>query len=131
MLYGITSGDVTTQGYPLPYAFSGSSRREETDISEILDRSFSILARQKSLKKPSFYRSLLSSFEIDLSSVHPRFVPMTSTSLFEEFHEEIIHKEMLGIDTIVRMPPVKEYTMLVRVKSIEKAIPRVIEPEGY
>lgn len=35
----------------------------------------------------------------------------------------------IEFDIVVRVPPVKEQTILVRVKSIEKAIPHVVEPE--
>lgn len=131
MLYEITSRDVTIKDYPIPYAFTGGSRREETDISEILDWMFFVLTRQELFKKPFFCRNLLSSFEIDLSSVRPHFEPRIETSLIEESYEEILPEEMLEYDVVVRMPPLKEYTMWVKVKSVERATPRIVEPEGF
>ena len=130
MSYEITSRDVTVQDYPIPYVFTESSKREETDKNEIIDWLFSALMRQ-GWKNPVFYRSLLSSIEIDSSSVRPHFEPINRTSLIEEYFEEILLEEPLEYDIIVRMPPVKEYTMWVKVKSVEKATPRIVEPEGF
>ncbi len=129
MLYEITSRDVTTKDYLIPYAFTGSSMGEETDISEILERLLFALIRQELFRQPFFYRSLLPSFEIDLSSVHPHFEPITGTSLIEEFYEEILPEETLEYDIIVRMPPRKRYTIELEVKNIKKAEPRIVEPE--
>lgn len=129
MMCGITAQDVTTRDYPISYAITGSSRREETDIGEILDRIFSGLRRQELMRPPSFYRSLPPLSEIDLSSVHPYFEPMTMTSLVEESCEEIAPEETLEYDTIVRMPPRKRYIIDLEVKSIKKAEPRIVAPE--
>lgn len=38
-------------------------------------------------------------------------------------------QEILEHEIIVRMPPVKEYTKRVRIKSIEKGKPHIVEPE--
>ncbi len=129
MSYEITSRDVTTKDYPIPYAFTGSSRREEMDINEILDWLCFVLIRQELLRQPLFYRSLLPSFEIDLSSVRPQLEPMTMTSLIKESYEEILPEEMLEYDVVVRVPPRKKYTIELKVKSIKKAEPRIVEPE--
>jgi len=131
MLYEITSPDVTTKDYPIPYAFTGSSTREETDMSEILDWLFFVLMRQELRKKPSLYRSLLPSLEIDLSSVHLQFESKIETCVTELLSEEDIVSGMLKQDFIVRMSPVKEFTLWVRVKSVEKATPRTVEAEGF
>ena len=131
MLSEIASQVVTTKDYPVPSPFTGGSRREEADISEILDWLFFTLTRQGLLKKPFPYRSLPASFEIDLSSVRPHFEPMSETYVTEVLSEEDIINEILEHDFIVRMPPVKEYTMWVKVKSVEKATPRIVEPEGF
>lgn len=129
MLYEITSRDVTTKDYSIPYPFTWSSRREESDINEILDWPFSVSLKQELLRQPFFYRSLLPSFEIDLSSVRPYFEPMNRTSLIEEFYEEILPEETLEYNIIVWMQPRKRYTIELEVKSIKKAEPRVVEPE--
>ena len=43
--------------------------------------------------------------------------------------DEIIAAEMLEHDFVVQMPPVREYTVRVRIKSIEKATPYIVGPE--
>jgi hypothetical protein len=129
MLCEITSGDVMTKDYPIPYVFTGSSRSEETDIGEILDWFFFILMRQELLKKPLFYRSLLPSFKIDLSSVYPLFEPMSETYVTEVLSEEDIISEVLEHDFVVRMPPRRRYAIELEVKSIKKASPRFVESE--
>jgi hypothetical protein len=131
MLCEVTSRDITTKDYPIPYVFTGSSRREETDVSEILDWLSFASMRQGLLKKPSFRRSLLPSFEIDLSSVYSQFESKIETYVTELLSEEDIVSGMLKQDFIVRMPPVKEYTVWVKVKSVEKATPRIVETEGF
>ncbi|MCD6231266.1 hypothetical protein J7K28_01375 [Candidatus Aerophobetes bacterium] len=103
--------------------------KEEIAIREMLNWPLFSLIKQKLLTK-LFYQSLLASFEIDLSSVYPRFEPVTITSSVEEFYEEILPEETLEHDIIVRMPPVKQYIIEVKIKSVEKAIPRIVEPEG-
>lgn len=129
MVCGITSQDVTTRDYPISDALTGSSRREETDISEILDRRLFVWRRQELGRQPFFYRTLPPSFEIDLSSVRPYFKPMTMPSLIETFYEETPREETLEYDIVVRMPPRKRYTVELEVKSIKKAEPRIVEPE--
>ena len=125
----ITSQDITTRAYPILHALTGSSRKEETDITEILDWQLSVLMSQKLPKNPFSYRSLLPSFEIDLSSVHPHFDPMSETYVTEVLSEEDIINGMLEHDFIVRMPPKRRYAIKLEVKSIKKAEPRFVEPE--
>lgn len=131
MLREVAPEDVATKDYSFPYAFTGSSRREETDIGEILHRLVFVFIRQGLVRQPFFYRSLLPSFEIDLSSVYSQFEPKVETYVTELLSEEDIVSGMLEQDFIARMPPVKEYTMWVKVKSVEKATPRIVEPEGF
>lgn len=131
MVHEVTSRDITTKDYPIPYPFTGSSWREETDISEILDWFFFVLMREELLKKPFFYRSSLQSFEIDLSSVYSQFESKIETYVTELLSEEDIVSGMLKQDFIVRMPPAKEYIVWVKVKSVEKATPRIVETEGF
>ena len=47
----------------------------------------------------------------------------------EDISDEDIMIAMLDNDFIVKMPPKKEYKIRVKVISIEKASPRVVEPE--
>ena len=129
MLGEIASQVVTTKDYPVPSPFTGGSRREETNMSEILDWQVFVLTRQGLLKNPFFYRGLPAPFEIDLSSVYPYFEPLTRTSLTEEFYEEILPEEMLEYDIVVRMPPRRRYTIELEIKGIRKAEPKIVEPE--
>lgn len=131
MMYQLTLQDVTYRDYPIQYPPAGSSMKE-IDISEVLDSLFSIWIRQKRLKEPFSYQNLLSLFEIDLSSVWPRFEAKSETTLMEikEICEEMIVAGMIKHDFIVQIPPIREYALRVRVKSIEKATPHIVEPEG-
>ena len=47
-----------------------------------------------------------------------------------EEDERKIPEDMLEFDIVVRMPPMKEWSARVRVKSVEKATPCIVEPEG-
>lgn len=130
MLSGMTSEEAKIKDYLTPYAFTGSSMEEEIYISEVLDWLTSDLIKQDLFAKLFFYPSILSLFEIDLSSsVNPYFEPIARTSLTEEFHEEILPKEVpeLEYDVTVRIPPVREYTIQAKIKSVEKATPRIVE----
>lgn len=129
MLHEVTSRDITTKDYPIPYPFTGSSSREEMDLSEILDWFLFVLMRGELLKKPIFYEGLLPSFEIDLSSVYSQFESKIETYVTELLSEEDIVSGMLKQDFIVRMPPRKRYTIELELKSIRKAKPRIVEPE--
>ncbi|GAG41352.1 unnamed protein product [marine sediment metagenome] len=46
----------------------------------------------------------------------------------KELTDEEIFEEMLECNTVVRMPPVKEYTIKVKIESIKKATPKIVEP---
>ena len=129
MLDDIVSQVVTTKDYLVSSPFTGGSRREETNVSEILDWPVFVLRRQELLKKPFFYRSSLLSFEIDLSSVYSQFESKIETYATELLSEEAIVSGMLKQDFIVRMPPRKRYTIELELKSIRKAKPRIVEPE--
>lgn len=130
MMYQLTLREVTSQDYPIRYPPSGSST-EEMEIGEILDSLFSIWIRQKQ-PKDIFYQNLLPLLEIDLSSVRPCFEIKSEMSMMElkEVSEERIVARMIKHDFIVQMPPIREYTLRVRVKSIKKATPHIIESEG-
>ena len=119
MLCEVISQDITAQDYPIPYPFTGSSRKEDTDISEILDWPVQVFS----------YQSLQPLSEIDLSSVHPKFEVVSETYATENLTEENIIDEMLEYDIIVRMPPRRMYTVTLEIMSIKKAEPRVVEPD--
>ena len=48
------------------------------------------------------------------------------TRRIQEITEELIPED-IEFDIVVRMPPVKEQIVVVRVKSIERATPHVVE----
>lgn len=128
-MYEITFRDVTTKYYPITNIFRESSSREE--IGGIQDWLFFSLMNQKFSKKPLFYISLRSLFEIDSSSVYPRFTPINKTSLIKEPYKETPSEEILEYDIFVRMTPIKKYTIRIKVKNVKKATPRIVEPEGF
>lgn len=125
MSYEITSQDIKIKLYPIRYC---RSRREE---SNLLDETLERLL----LGTPGFptllYQSLTSMFQVDVSSIYPHFKPRSETSLIEEFYGEISREETLEHDIIVRLAPIREYTVRVKIKDVEKATPRIVEPEGF
>lgn len=92
-----------------------------------------------------------SQFETDVSSIRPIFIKSNSETLFlyENNSDKFLLKNVLALDEvvsdiisdedimiamqdhelIVKMPPIREYKIRAKVKSITKASPRVIEPE--
>lgn len=83
MSYQPASQEVTCKDYPVQYTASGSSMRG-IDISEISDRLYSILIRQKPSDGSVYYYSLLPLLEMDMSSVMPCFKPKLKTETYSE-----------------------------------------------
>jgi len=80
----VTTQTVTSQVTPVESPPSGSSVRE-VDTSEVLDRLFSLLTREKRFK--GHFASNLSPLPwlvVDFSSVQPHFEVRSETSLAEE-----------------------------------------------
>jgi len=125
MMYQLTTQDVTYQDYPIQYSSSPSTGIE--DIDNIRDSVLSNWLQE------GFRRlfSLIPLFKVDLSSIKPHFEIKNETSLIEEIFEKTIPEDMLEFDIVVRMPPMKEWSARVKVKSVEKATPRIVEPEGF
>lgn len=131
MLEEATISSITTKNRLLPYLISRGSRVERIDQTNIPGYwPIIILARLGFLQRISNYRSLPSPFEVDSSSVLPQFEPVSRTSFGDET-KEIFLAEALEGDIVIRVPPVSEGTIRVKVKSIERAVPRVIEPEEF
>ncbi|HIE14475.1 TPA: hypothetical protein EYP70_04310 [Candidatus Bathyarchaeota archaeon] len=128
-MYQLTIQDVTYRDYPIQYFSSPSTRIEEIDIIDVRDSILSNWVRER-LKRP-FYHSLISLLETDLSSIRPHFEIKTETSTFAQTLERRIPEYTLEFDIVVRMQPMKEWSARVRVKSIEKAKPSIVEPEGF
>ena len=125
----ITTQEVTNQDYPIQYPSSPSTSIEEMDMREFLINILSNLVRQN-IKQPP-YRSLISILETDLSSIWPHFEIKTETALFEETLVEKFMEDMLELDIVLQIPPIREQTARVKVKSVEKAKPHIVEPEGF
>jgi len=126
----ITMQEVTTPAYPLQYPSSPSTSLEEMDRKDLLVSVISNMMRQQNLRR-GFYRSLMSAFETDFSSIRPHFEIKNETTLFEERTEvEKFMEDNLEYDIIVHLPPTRERIVKVKVKSIENAELRVVEPEG-
>ena len=71
------------------------------------------------------------SFKIDESTVNPRFEPKTETYSTESFKEEDIISSMLENDFIVKLHPVSEFTIRVRIKKVENGKLRIVEPKDF
>jgi len=129
MQYQIAWQDVTYISSLKSFMHTGSS--VEIDTVEELDILFASLMNQR-FKRLILYRSLLPLFEIDLSSVRPRFDMKSETfeTGVKEIFEDIIVTEMLKYDIVIRLPPVREYPIKIKVEKVEKATPCVVEPEG-
>jgi len=125
----ITMQEVTNQDYPIQYLSNPSTSIEEMDIRDFLINILSNLIRQN-VKRPS-YLSLISILETDLSSIWPRFEIKSETALLEETFVEKFMEDMLEFDIVVQMPPLREWSARVKVKSVEKAKPHIVEPEGF
>jgi len=125
----ITIQEVTNQDCPIQSLSNPSTSMEEMDIEDFLINIISNLIRQN-VKRP-FYRSLISILETDLSSIWPRFEIKSETALLEETFVEKFMEDMLEFDIVVQMPPLREWSARVKVKSVEKAKPHIVEPEGF
>ena len=128
-MYQLTNQDVTHRDYPIQYFSNPSTGIKEIDTENLRDSVLSKWIRERP-KRP-FYHSLIFLFETDLSSIWPRFEIKSETSMLEEILGRETPEDMLEFDIYVRMPPMKEWSQQVRVKSVEKAAPRIVEPEGF
>lgn len=126
MVYEVTSQDLTFEEYQTQCAFAGSSKIDEREKGD--DRLPFVLGK-KLVKKPFTYR-LLPLFDVDISSRYPHLKAKSVSALSEKVFDEALPEEMMEYDVFVRMPPLRDYTIRVKIKSVEKAIPRVVEPEG-
>lgn len=130
MMVQPTFQDVTYNDYPIQYPSSASTSVEELDEPELWDRLLSMWIRKK-LPNVPVVQNLISLIEADWSSVLPHFDISNDTRLVKEVTSAILTQIPLEYDVFVRMPPAREYSLRVRVQCIQKAVPRVVEPEGY
>lgn len=131
MANGVESYHVETS-IPIQNVFTGSTKEEETDRGELLG--IVDLPEHPRLFKvaiPTPYGSLLALFHVDDSSVYPHFEARTETSLIKEAPRELTPEDILEFNIVVRMPPVREYTVHARIRSVERATPRIVKPEEF
>jgi hypothetical protein len=121
--------NVTNQNYSTRYPSSISSTTEKWDRSETFDKLLSFWAGQKSSNVPFYQTLLLYLFEIDPSSVMPRFEPKSITSWIEETTKEIAYEEMLEYQTVVHIPPKRRYNIELEITNIKKAEPKIVTPD--
>ena len=86
------------------------------------------------------YSNLYRRFQVDLSSINPRFeirnetsrvVGLISEEELEPVSEEELALEILEPDYVVKMPPKKRYKIQVHVKSIKKGEPSSVESDDF
>jgi len=131
MIQLTTIEEVTNQDYSpqLQSLSSPSTSMEEVDIMDFLINVIANLIRQD-IRRPPYF-SLGSILETDISSIWPRFEMKSETALLKETFAEKSIEDLLEFDIIVRMSPIKEWSAQVKVKSIEKAMPCIVEPEEF
>jgi len=128
-MYLLIMQDTAYSNYPFQHFSISSLYEEKIDIMNLRDSLLSTWMRK--LPKELFYHNLIPMLEIDLSSIRPHFEIKNETSLIEGILEMAVPEDMLEFDIIIRMPPKKEWSARLRVKSVEKATPRIVEPEGF
>jgi len=123
--------EVTSKDYQVKQCVISGSSVRHGDISEISDSLFFSLTRQRLLEKLILYHMTLPEFEIDLSSVMPRFEPKNETFLTrkEVISDELLVTKMLKHDFILRIPAKSRIVLRARIKAVRNASPRVIGPE--
>jgi len=115
--------------YPMQNFNSASTGIEEIDIMNMMDkRLFSL--KDESIQK-FFYKNSTPLLNADSSSIRPYFELKKETTLNEEILEITIPENMLEFDIVVKMSPKKEWTARMKVKSVEKATPHIVEPEDF
>jgi hypothetical protein len=122
------SEDMRGEEYPIKLLSGPSSGVEKVDITELVDELQSLWQKNIRLAYSSrtpFPLSYL--FEIDYSSVWPRF-EIKNETFVDGVSEEMILERMVRHDFIVKMPPVSEYTIKVKIKSIDAATPHIVTP---
>jgi hypothetical protein len=126
-MYQLTKQDIVYVDYPIQLFSISSIGEERIGITDIVSGLLSSCA----LELHYLYRSLFPGPEIDLSSIQSYFEIKNETSLIEKPSEIAISEDMLEFDIVIRMPPKKEWSVQLKVESIEKAKPHIVEPEGF
>jgi len=125
MLQVVTSKEIITPDAD-ELEFSGSSKPEETETSDALNRSLSLITSAT----PMFFQNLLPLIEADLSTVYPLIKSTNETWKLGASTAELVPVEMLESDIVVRMRPKKAYAVSLQVKGIKKGMPKIVDPQG-
>ncbi len=123
---GITWQEVTTKDYSTPYVLAQGSTRNRTDMREIFEQNIFLIRTRKLIRRP-IDRKLSNPFEIDLSSVYPQHIDLMNVTFLTGKHKDNQVNELFEYDIFLRMAPIEERTVKARIKSIEKASPKIIE----
>lgn len=130
MDYQLSSQDVTWDGYQLHDLMNGASR-EKLDTNVELDNYLTLLSRKRYRLTVFDYETLYTILHIDFSSLRPQSFEIREETCrigFRSIPEKIVTQSWVD-STVVRMPPLREFTLRVKITSVEKAKPRIVEPE--
>lgn len=130
MRYQMLTQDVTWEDYVTQDLANGASW-EKLEVNEELDIHLSVLSRKRYLRVPIDYERFLAILYLDFSSVHPKLIETsgeTSDIRLGRIPEELL-PSIATEDYVVKMPPVKKYTIKLKIKGVKKAVPRAVVPE--
>ncbi len=102
-----------------------SSSNTDQDLKALIRQSDYFSPRKEPYLFTIIFELIQDLFEIDLSSVNPNFEPLTSSSLLKKFLKEDDLSFDLEFDDYLRMPPIREYELKVKISKIEKAKPKI------
>jgi hypothetical protein len=72
---------------------------------------------------------IINTFEIDESSVEPHLVQRKNSCIIEEYSEEVNVEEFIEYNYILRMPPIKQYSITIDEMTVRKAEPNFYESD--
>ncbi len=124
-MYKIASQEQVTEINKDLFEFTKNSSQSEQKLNDLIQLANYVLYSERSLIFKKFLFLLQELFNIDISSVNPNFEPISKSSLQEKLYKD--HEDAFDIesDYFIRMPPVNEYKIKVKISKIEKPKPRI------
>ena len=122
----ITSQEIIIENDENINKFAKNSSRYEEDIIDLLYILSYEFKNWISIKKEKFFQFFQTLFTIDFSTVNPNFEPISSSSLEAEIIEELQTELELEYDVYLKMLPVREYNVKLKILSRKKGIPKII-----
>ena len=119
MIQAVTTHQDMKKQHFIQNPFTGSSMEEKPIYSNLLF-SINALTNNSHLK-----------IYVDASTIYPCFEAESKSFLVEEHTEEDLLNDIIKHDFIIRMPPIKKRTVRFKIKSVEKATPKIAVPEGF